>query len=305
MTDTTVEIPAKTNDDAPVSVAMTPPTSTPSPTPIVTADEGIESLKEQVARAQRDSANRLAEKDRVIADAFKRASDAEREVTVVKKDQVGTIIDSLMKDKEAARRDYQAAMEGGDYAKAADAQDRLSLSNARIVEAERGKLALEDEAKNHRPVAVQSVTDPVETMAGSLSPRSASWVRSHPDYARDPRLTRQMVRAHEDAIDEGHAPDSDGYFGFIETKLGVGRPQRQESGRDMNRAPVAAPVGRDIAQAPGQNRPGTVTLSPNEVRAAMDTLSPLYPDASRDELLRIYAKNRSDLISEGRMQRAS
>lgn len=299
-----VEVPLTVVEEKPVEVALeTKGTKTEAKT-VITAEEGIESLKEQVERAKRESATRLAEKDRQIADAFRAAQDAQRETVTVKKDQVGTIIESLTKDKDAARRDYAAAMTAGDFDKAADAQDRISLANAKIVEAERGKVALEEEAKV--PPKAAPVLDAVDRLAASLSPRSAAWVKAHPDYARDPKLNRQMIRAHEDAVDEGHPLDSDGYFAYINTKLGL-TERRQAEGRqaDSSRAPVSAPVGRDVTQSPGAQRPGSIKLEPHEVRTAIETLSPLYPKADRAELLKIYAQNKQDLIAEGKIARAS
>lgn len=301
-----VEMPLIVAEDKPVQVALSDKNpeggGKDPPAKVVTAEEGIESLKEQVARAKRESAERLAEKDRQIAEAARIAQEAQRETVTVKKDQVGTIIESLTKDKEAARRDYAAAMTAQDFEKAAEAQDRISLANAKIVEAERGKIALEEEAK--APQKVQPINDPADRLAASLSPRSAAWVKAHPEYARDPKLNRQMVRAHEDAIDDGHVADSDSYFEFINEKLGLnsGR-QVDRQVREESRAPVSAPVGRDVPQAPGAQRPGSITLQPSEVKAAIETLSPLYPKASRDELLRIYAQNQQDLIAEGKIAR--
>ena len=72
---------------------------------IITADEGVDDLKAQVERAKADSQRRLQEADRQIAAARQRALDAENEVAVVKTDAVSTVIGSLMKDQEAARRD--------------------------------------------------------------------------------------------------------------------------------------------------------------------------------------------------------
>jgi len=299
-----VEVPLVVAEEKPVEVALTDkkPNGEAKPDKVVTADEGIESLKEQVARAKRESAERLAEKDRRIAEALKVAEDAQRETTTVKKDHVGTIIENLTKDKEAAKRDLIAAMTAGDHEKAAEAQERLSMASSRIVEAERGKVALEEEAK--APQKVQPINDPADRLAASLSPRSAAWVKSHPEYARDPKLNRQMVRAHEDAIDEGHVADSDSYFDFINGKLGLNQGRQVERQvREETRAPVSAPVGRDVPQSPGAQRPGTITLQPSEVKVAIETLSPLYPKASRDELLRIYAQNQQDLIAEGKIAR--
>ena len=53
-------------------------------TRVVTADEGIDSLKEQAERARRESAERLAAADRKIAEAYKVAADAQRETATVK-----------------------------------------------------------------------------------------------------------------------------------------------------------------------------------------------------------------------------
>lgn len=305
MTDTIVTLPEVTVQDADVKVELQAESKVEK-TPIVSADEGIETLKEQVEKARQESNRRLAEKDRLIADAYKQAQEAQRDLTVVKKDQVSTIIDSLQKDKQAAKIDYRVAMEAGDFDKAADAQDKISEANARIVEAQRGKLALEDDVKAPLRQTIQPISDPAEQMASTLSPRSASWVREHPEYARDPKLTRKMVRAHEDAVDDGHQPDSDGYFSFINQELGINEGRQVETQRrEPSRGPISAPVGRDVVQSPGSQRPGTVTLQSNEVQAAIDTLGPLYPTKTNNELLQIYAKNKQDLISEGKMSRAS
>ena len=276
-------------------------------TKVVTADEGIDDLKKQVEKAQKDAAERLRAKDREIQDAYKRALDAEKENITIKKDAVGSVIDSLTKDQEAARRDYKAAMEAGDFDKAADAQVRISNASAEIVAAKRGQMELEEAAKRPVQQPITRIDDPAEQLASTLSPRSANWVRQHPEFARDPRKTRQMTRAHEDAVDEGHSPDTDSYFQFVEERLGLNRREENDTRdtRDTRRAPTAAPVGRDLNQAPGSERPGVIKLTASQVRVAKETLAPLYPDKSDSELLQIYAKNMQDLIKEGKMGRAS
>jgi hypothetical protein len=273
---------------------------------VVTADEGIDDLKQQVERAKADAAERLQAKDRQIQEAFKRAQEAEREVVTVKKDAVGSVIDSLTKDQETAERDYVAAMEAGDFKAAAKAQTRISNAAAEIVAAKRGQMELEEQAKKPLQQPVAQINDPVDQLASTLSPKSAAWIRNHPEFARDPRKTRQMVRAHEDAIDEGHSPDSDVYFNFVETRLGIGRqePKAETGGRDVSRAPISAPVGRDLTQAPDSQRPGVVKLTASQVRAARETLQPLYPDKTDAELLQIYASNMQALVKEGKIGRA-
>lgn len=312
MADEAVEIPIEPVDDkVEVKIDDKPvETRAETKTPVVTAEEGIESLKAQVEKAKRESAERLALADRKIAEAHRQAQEAQREVVTTKRDQVGTIIDKLTMEKDTARRDYRAAMEAGDFDKAAEAQERIATAAARIVKAEEGKFALEEEAK--KPVVVQSADDPVERLARSMSSaRSANWIRQHPEVVVNGSLSPAAMSAHYDALAQGHAADSDAYFQHIEGRLSGGgpRPQpRQErtettTGRDMNRAPVSAPVGRDIVQAPGASRPNSLRLEPHEVQTALDTYSPLYPKESREQLLQRYAKDKLALMDEGKITR--
>ena len=297
-------------------------------TRVVTADEGIDSLKEQAERARRESAERLAAADRKIAEAYKVAADAQRETATVKLDQVGLIIEGLTRDKESARRDYRTAMEAGDFDKAADAQDRIATAAARIVKAEEGKLALADDVKNpptRHPVQTRQMSgldpnDPVEIVAQQMgSPRSANWIRSHPEMVKNDGTVSPLAMAgHSMAMFNGHIPDSDGYFSFIEQfvrnggKQDAPRQDRQEpvtpppaprqEGRNMN-ASTSAPVGRDTVQAPGAERPGVIRLEAHEVQTALDTFQPLYPKESRDQILKRYAMNKAQLMDEGKIGR--
>jgi len=263
---------------------------------IVTADEGVEELKAQVERARAESQRRLQEADRRIAEAQRRAVEAERETATVKTGAVSTVIDSLAKDKDAARRDYKTAMEAGDYEKAAEAQDRMSLANARLVEAERGKVELEAQAKNPSQgrQIVEPVNDPLEDMVRAIGPntRSGQWLRAHPDYARDAAKNDAMTRAHFAAMGEGISVESDDYFRFVEKRLGIGgRDQQQDL--EYARSPTAAPVSRDVAQSPGVQRPGTVRLTASEVSTAK----------ALDMTLEDYARYKKQLTDEGKIGR--
>ena len=135
MSDSEVEIPVAVETEKPVEVVIDDKARTEAPktTAIVTEDEGIKSLQAEAEKSRRESAERLREADRRIAEAHRIAVEAQQETAAVKKDHVGTIIENLTAQKEAARRDLIAAHEAGDFAKVADAQDRISLANARIV----------------------------------------------------------------------------------------------------------------------------------------------------------------------------
>jgi hypothetical protein len=257
----------------------------------------------------------LAFKDRAIAEAFQRAQAAERETATVKLDQVGTIIDSLTKDKDAARRDYRLAMEAGDFDKASEAQERMAISAARIVAAERGKLELTEEVKNPPRQQAPIASDPVEAVARSMgTQRSADWIRAHPDMVESGAISPLALAGHNLAVYNGHSPDSDGYFSYIEqfVKNSVRQPatdrqteRRDGGGRDMRSLNVSAPVGREATQSPGASRPGTVRLEPHEVQTAIDTYAPLYPKDNRDQLLRRYATDKAALMAEGKIGQRS
>jgi len=262
---------------------------------IITADEGVDDLKAQVERAKAESQRRLQEADRQIAAARQRAIEAENEVAVVKTGAVSTVIDSLLKDQDAARRDYKAAMEAGDYDKASDAQVRISTSAAELVEAKRGKLELEAAARAPRREAAQpAFQDNVETVARAMgSQRSADWVRRHPEHVVNGALSPAVLSAHYSAVSNNLAPDSEEYFAYVDRSLGGARaaPVQQET----SRAPTAAPVARDVAQSPGAPRPGTVRLTASEVATAK----------ALDMSLEDYARHKRTLQDEGKIGRVA
>jgi hypothetical protein len=85
-----------------------------------------------------------------------------------------------------------------------------------------------------------------------------------------------MGRAHDDAVDLGIIPESDQYFRFIESRVGIGsKPASYESDDAMSGAakvtknrqsPPSAPVSRQPVDTP--NRPGTIRLTAEQVEAA-------------------------------------
>ena len=263
---------------------------------VITADEGVDDLKAQVAKAKADSERRLGEAQRQIQEARNQALRAEQETAQVRTGAVSTVIDNLTMAKDTAKRDLRAAMEAGDYEKVADAQDRISMANARIVEAEKGKLELEAQAKSPNRQQAQPVyQDNVEKLARSMqSQRSADWVRAHPEHVQNGELAPAVMSAHYNAVANGIAPDTDDYFDFIDRSVGS---QRREAPRQEERvrAPVAAPVGRDVSQAPGASRPGVIKLTASEVSTAK----------ALDMSLEDYARHKKQLMDEGKIGRVA
>ena len=120
-----------------------------------------------------------------------------------------------------------------------------------------------------------------------------------------------MERAHYSALAEGFAPESTSYFDHINLKLGITKAPAvaqaavSDPPRETPRAPASAPVSRDVAQSPSATRPGSIHLTAEEVRTAIDTYSPLFPKASRQELLQKYATDKVTLMKEGKIGRVA
>lgn len=264
------------------------------------AEEAMAALKKQLE--ERDASVAEANARAAHAEASARqASDgyvrAQTDTRTANMNMVNTAIETVKREAEMLEGSLANAMQAQDFAAAAKIQTHISTNAAKLVQLETGKEAMEAEAK--LPIKrMDPPKDPVEALASQLSPRSATWVRAHPEFARDQRLQQRMVGAHNVAVSENLAADSDAYFERVETILGLKQPQRQEEQEDplseasapsQRRAPAAAPVSR--SGTGNGKRPNSVTLTPEEREvAAMNGMSD-----------REYAEQKLKLIKEGRL----
>ena len=189
-------------------------------------------------------------------------------------------------------------MASGDYEAAANIQEQMSINAAKLLQLQNGKDALEEKLRNPQP----QIDDPVEQIASQLSPRSAAWIRQHPEVVRDRQTYESMVRAHNHAVGEGHVLDSDAYFQHIEMRLGMRKPPQaaQDDGEDVALSAAAAPVQKRTAPAAA---PTTRTASgtPNKsqvvrLSAEMREMASMMGMSPED-----YAKNMVALKREGKL----
>jgi hypothetical protein len=261
----------------------------------VEAEEGIEALRAQLAR---EKAARVAAEGQA-AEATRTAYSARAEAHDSNLHLVSNAIDTVRQSNDILKSSYSAAMEAGDYDRAADIQQEMSSNSAKLMRLEEGKQALES---NPAPVTPPTLhQDPVEAVARSLTPRSGEWIRRHPEYVTDPRLYQKMLNAHSMAVADGIPVDSDDYFAEVERALRITRdavPARSDDATEgaarvtqhrVSQAPPSAPVSRDGA-APGQ-RPNVVRLTKEQ--AEMAEMMGMKPAE--------YAKHLQDLKKEGRI----
>ena len=255
-------------------------------------EDGIRELKfqleqEKLARAEAEKRARMA---------AEREYAAKNEVTDTNLSLITNAISTTQQETAYLKTGYRDAMASGDYDKAAEIQQRMSDNAARILQLENGKDALEKQARQ-APVYQQQPVDPVEALAGQLSPRSAAWIRSNPQFATDQRLFQKMIAAHNLALADGLTPDTDDYFATVEDSLRIRRPEPVYSDpmaeaatvTQKRSAPPAAPVSRGGAGM-GSN-PNRVTLT-----AAEREMAQMMGMTDKD-----YAINKLALQKEGKL----
>lgn len=226
------------------------------------------------------------------------------------------IIENAIQTTEAtasqAERAYAEAMAAGDYALAAKAQRALAQAETHLLQLENGRQRLQEQLQEISEGAVQAPQmpsfepnipqDPVEIYASKLAPKSAEWLRAHPEVVN--KIGR-LSRAHEDAVEDGLTPESPEYFQYIESRLGYasgGEVEQPRQAYQQHAAPrksmVSAPVTSNASYASSRSgSANTMTLTPNEVEVALL----MEPEMSREKAIEAYARNKATLIKQGKL----
>lgn len=291
--DIEITLDAPTPEEVKVAPQEDAPVITDPPPAAVPAEDGIETLR---ANLEREKSQRIAAQEDARK-ANERAQNAGKEVQDTNLALVTNAIAQVNQDSDMLEANYAQAMTDGDFTAAAKMQRKMSENAAKLQQLESGKTALEAEAA--KPREEPRIADPVEALAAQLSPRSAQWVRSHPEYATDQRLYQKMLAAHNLAVADGVHTDTDDYFDAIEDALKIRRrepePEREtalsEAAEGVRRqSPASAPVSRGGGMD-GQKKPGTVRLSAAEVEMA----------GQMGQSVEEYAREKQALISEGKL----
>lgn len=265
----------------------------------VTPEVGIEVLRQQLemekaARAEAEKRARVAENT---------ASKASLEVQDSNLQLISSAIDSVNRTNTMLKRDYAAAMQAGNFEAAAEIQSQMSINGAKLLQLENGKAALAEKLKNPPAKQPEMGADPVEAIASQLSPRSAAWVRAHPECVNDKRLYMKMIGAHNIAVADGFVADTDEYFAEIERQLGYRKPQTAVQADDgeeptsmaakpmaKKAPPPAAPSSRAASNGTGGKNTVTLTREEREMASIMG----MTPEE--------YGKNKLALKKEGKLQ---
>jgi len=254
-------------------------------------DKGIEALKAQL---EEEKQKRLAAES-AAHEAARVAQQAKVEVADNEMHLINNAIEAVKRNADLLKREYAEALATGAYDRAAEMQELIASNSYKLSKLVDGKEALQNRLAPSAP----TINDPVEQVASQLSPRSAAWVRSHPEYVKDPVKYESMLRAHNVAVAEGYAPDSDAYFQFVESRLGFRNEQKAEAEPDPTATAAKPSQKRQSAPA----APSSSVAGSGSGRTLVARLSSEEREIA--EMLKMspeeYAKHREDLRKEGKI----
>ena len=279
-----------------IEVVLEAPEPDAADTPAAATDEvpfdkGIEALKAQL---EEEKQKRLAAES-AAHEASRLAQQAKVEVADNEMHLINNAIEAVKRNAELLKREYAEALSTGAYDRAAEVQEAIANNSYKLSKLVDGKEALHNRVQNPAPAS----NDPVEQVASQLSPRSAAWVRSHPEYVRDPVKYESMLRAHNVAVAEGYSPDSDAYFQYVESRLGFRNEPKAEPEAEPTSAAAKPAQKRQAAPA----APSSSVAGSGSGRTLVARLSAEEREIA--EMLKItpeeYAKHREDLRKEGKI----
>ncbi len=301
--DEIIEIPA---DEPRATVRVTLPVDgAVVPVPPAAAKPAEESDAIVDLKKQVDDANARAEserRERVRLETENRS--VRSEVQNSNMVALSTLIDNVDRVLKEHKTEYAEMLAAGEYAKAADIQEKIASAayDKRNLEAQKSDVELQIQrptAEGRVPPVREAPSNALEDFASKLPAKSAQWLRDHPEaYTRQAKM---LAAAHTAAVDlEGIVHESPEYFAYIEKRLGLGdgevtRTDPPPREADTRSPPMAAPVSRQAPSISGRRPTGprTVDLTPEMQRIAADM------EMTPQE----YAAEQLALMDEGKISR--
>jgi hypothetical protein len=303
--DLEAEPPAEGNDTTATPASAEGATATtPPPPPAV----GIEELNRQLteSKAQREAAVAAAQQAQQQRDyATAVAAEAQRRGISTEELMNDQAITNIQERAASLKTEAKTAHEVGDYGRVADINFELGRLGGALNAHEQHKWRLQQQREQFVATQQQAArqppppSDPFERALVGRTSRTQDFLRSHKDLVRsDGTLKRAAVDAHERALDEGHAVDTDAYFQRIEEL--VAEPAPAERKREVKNPPperrapppmAAAPVSRGTSRATGGTE---FIMTPHMRRLAEEQLGPGHEVE--------WFENYQRAVREGRME---
>jgi hypothetical protein len=233
----------------PVEVDLTQPEPKKGEAPGETR-AAAEELRAQLRQAQ----NAAVAAQRMAQEQSQRAQFAEQRAMGSTIGMIDSALETAQVTAANARAKFQAALDAADSAAAAQAQEELHDARSNMQRLQEQRAYADAEARRPAPAPQQQQQlNSIDQMASNLVesgyPRSADWLRAHPDWAARADLLDRIATADKHIVNnKGFVRETDDYFYALENELGM-RPQQQQRspGADYSHVqrrtpPAAAPT---------------------------------------------------------------
>ncbi len=211
--------------------------------------EGKSEIGARELRAQLDAQRQATElAQRQAIEASNRAQIAEQRAMGSTVSMIDSAIDAAQQQAANFKAEFQAALDAADHRAAAEAQEKISDARHNLLRLQEQRAMADAEARQPRqqpqPRQEQqpaNVQDIVQNLAQSGYPRSADWLRAHPEWGSRQDLIKRVASASNHLVDNrGLALESDEYFEALEQELGMSQRQRGGDYGQRRAAPAAA-----------------------------------------------------------------
>jgi hypothetical protein len=242
-------------------------------------DRGAEQLRAQLNQAREQTA--LAQ--RQAQELAQRAQFAEQRAIGSTVGMIDSALEAAQHQAVNAKAKFQAALDAADHATAAQAQEEMADARHNLLRLQEQRAIVEQQARQPQPQQpqrqhpAQNAPPPVEAIMRDLAqtgyPRSADWLRSHPEWTSPDRMKR-VASAHNHLVDNrGLVAETDEYFSALEQELGMGQQQRGAApnygnGRRPSQAAAPASTAQPSLRTGQTVRRGHVQLNPAQREAA-------------------------------------
>jgi hypothetical protein len=287
--------PVRKGDKKPTPAELeSPMRASPEPAP---EDEGVTELKRQLSHQQMMT-NRAAE---VARNEHQARIAAERGVAQSNVAMVDQAIEAAKRDSDQAREFFRHALDRGDHKGASEAQILISDARAnllRLMEMREGAAAEiqqpQPQPRQQPQPQRQQYADPAQLMQANVNnlsthldrtgfPKSAAWIRSHPEMVKDQAAINAVDGAHGFAVNTLKLiPETDAYFDKIEELLGVGEDRQMSSQTRQGQRQIGQNTVRSMAGAPA--RAEAPSLRTGRTRGTQVALTARQREHARDVL---------------------
>lgn len=236
----------------------------------------IEELRESNKLAQQQLVSEQKERRRaenttheIVQEAIQFRSAAER----AHHNTLKSSLAASQAEQEAAKKEYAAYLEAGDFPNAAEAQQKMSRAAARVVQTERDlgsfetqQAEAEERAKSQPRQTSQQPVDVISSIDTDVRwlPKEKEFLKAHPELLTDPQKNAELGIAYNRAMSEKLSRGTPEYFAFIENFMGYKKSEPARKDDDDEEIANAAPVRRDNMSGRQPQRPSQVKLSPEQ-----------------------------------------